>query len=247
MLVLLQVENQYKVWRNMQNPKPTAEEAKALRKDWHTLTENEPRKKRKYRLKHAIGTVMAKDIHAQDAFVPPASWTKPSTPEDKSQDEDEDETSSEQPASANAAKRLPAKLLSSTTQVKAKFRVYDKHGEFVCYALDLMVTTRKTSSKRALSQANKTRINPITKRPKYAHAPAIRSNHKGHDILSDNRKGKWEEEKEAQRRRERKKKSTRLGSALLLFCVLCCWFRFYFDVFDSVAKFVPNPCVLMLI
>lgn len=54
----------------MQNPKPKAEEAKALRKDWHTSIETESWKERKYRFKHAINAVMSKDIHVQDAFVP---------------------------------------------------------------------------------------------------------------------------------------------------------------------------------
>lgn len=110
---------------------------------------------------------------------------------DKNQDDDKDETASKETTSVDAAKPLTSKPVSSATQVKAKFCVHDKHGKFVCYARDSIVT-RKPCSKRARS-SQQDESEPATKRAKNTHTRATSHNHKGRDVAGEDSQTSFEQ------------------------------------------------------
>lgn len=85
------------------------------------------------------------DIHQQEAFVTPSSWYKTLPAEDATQDDTQDEIQTHKSAKepASAVKLHTSKPASSTKQVKPKFRLYDKHENFLCYARDLNVTSNR--------------------------------------------------------------------------------------------------------
>jgi len=106
MLVLIRIEAQYKLWRSIQNPNPTHDEAEALRKRWDAWIKIEPQKDRKYRFQHAINLVTPTDIHVQEAFAPPSSWYKTPPAEDDTQDKNRNQTSTKRASATNQLKEI---------------------------------------------------------------------------------------------------------------------------------------------